>query len=129
MTDEPQEHSAVFDVEASASSQRIAPAWITEAIVLLRALWVRWLPLPLATCMPMKRGRAGKFEVLDFVLVLLTYAASGATTLKDLYAQAEPSAGVLAAAWQRVGWPSRSALSRVLRAISPTTLAPLRTLF
>lgn len=129
MTDEPREHSAVFDLETSAASQRIAPAWITEGTVLLRALWVRWVPLPLATCVPVARGRAGKFELLDFVLVLLTYAASGAATLKDLYEQAGPSAGVLAASWQRARWPSRSALSRWLRDVSSVTVEPLRTLF
>ncbi len=85
---------------------------------MLRAWWMRWLPMPLVTSVRVERGRAGTFEVIDFVLVLLAYAVSGAATLRAYYEQAPPAEPTLMGSWQRHALPSRSALSRFLGDVS-----------
>ena len=129
MADESREHSASFELHTTSFSELATPPWLTEAIVALRALWACWLPLPLVERVRVERGRAGTFEVLDFVLVLLIYAVSGARTLKELYKQGTPFMSVLAGTWLRNAWPSRSALSRFLGDISPVAVEEMRTLF
>jgi hypothetical protein len=129
MADESLEHSAALHLSTSSASERTAPPWTTEALVLLRAWWSRLLLIPLIELVRLDRGRAGTFEVVDFVLVLLAYATSGARTLKEFYAQAQPCAEALMGAWARDRMPSRSALSRALDAFSPKSVEALRELF
>jgi hypothetical protein len=130
MADEPREHSAAVEMSTSTTDAPAAPPWMTEATLLLRAWWSRWLLLPLVERVRLVRQRAGKFELLDFALVLLAYQASGTRTIKDFYAQARGGvAGALAGAWGRRELPSRSALSRALRAVSVDTVEALRALF
>lgn len=123
------DNGSLVELRASSSPQPTAPPWLSEAIIVLRAWWTRWLPLPLATSVRVARGRAGKFEVLDFVLVLLAYAVSGAATLRSFYTQAHAVTGVLMGLWHRSTLPSRAALSRFLGAVSLESVDALRTLF
>lgn len=118
-----------LDLRASSAPRPAAPPWLTEAVLVLRVWWTRWLLLPLVTTVRVERGRAGTFEVIDFVLVLLAYAVSGAPTLRAFYAQARPAARALMGSWQRHAQPSRSALSRFLGDVSWTAVESLRTLF
>jgi hypothetical protein len=130
MADQPSElDDLTLDLRASSSPRPAAPPWLTEAVLVLRTWWTRWLPLPLVTSVRVERGRAGKFEVLDFVLVLLAYAVSGAATLHAFYEQARPAARALMGLWQRHALPSPSALSRFLGDVSWTAVESLRTLF
>lgn len=129
MADESHEYSAPFDIHASTSSQPMAPAWTTEAVVILRTLWAGWALAPLAQQVPVDRGRAGTYVVLDVVLVLMAYATSGAPHLKAFYAQAVPVKAALAGVWLRDKWLSRSALSRFLADFSAPSVDALRTLF
>jgi hypothetical protein len=129
MADESRELSASFDLHTSSASQSTAPPWSADAIIMLRDCWARWLLMPLVEHVRVRRGRAGTFEVLDFVLILLVYATSGARTLKDFYQQAKPVLGTLAAAWQRRTCPSPSALSRFLKDVSSESVESMRPLF
>jgi len=129
MVDEPHHDSASVVLHTSSLPQTNAPPWTAEAIAVLRTWWIRWLPLPLVETVQVSRGRAGRFEVIDFVLVLLTYAVSGAPTLRSFYQQAHPVASVLMALWQRYALPSRSALSRFLKDMSAEAVESLRALF
>lgn len=129
MADESREPSASFDLHTCSRSEQTVPTWLTEVLVLLRALGARWLLLPLEQQVRVERGRAGKFEAIDFVLVLFVYAISGAKTLKELYKQAGPVRAVLAGAWLRDVVPGRSALSRFLGDVSSANVEQVRTLF
>jgi hypothetical protein len=129
MTDESRQSSASLELCSTESSRAVAPPWTTEALLVARALWARWALLPLVEQVRVERGRAGTYSVVDFVLVLLTYALSGASNLKAFYAEAAPITGVLSAAWQRDRWPSRSAVSRFLDDVSAPSLEAFRTLF
>jgi|SRR6185295_10598429 hypothetical protein len=129
MTDESTQHSAALHVSTSSASKRAAAPWLAHTILLLQAWWSGWLLLPLVECVRLPRGRAGKFEVMDFVLVLLAYASSEARTLKAFYEQAPPATEALMGAWGRHRMPSRSALSRFLSAVSPMAVEELRDFF
>jgi hypothetical protein len=129
MSDESHQHSAALHLSSSSASEPSAAPWLTQAIVLLRAWWSGWLLLPLVECVRLVRGRAGKFEVMDFVLVLVAYASSRAATLEDFYEQAQPTAQALMGAWGRSEMPSRSALSRFLAAVTAPTVEALRDFF
>jgi hypothetical protein len=129
MTDECRQPSASLELRSTESSQAVAPPWTTEALLVARALWSRWALLPLVEQVRVARGRAGTYAVVDFLLVLLTYAVSGTAHLKAFYAQVAPITAVLSAAWLRDQWPSRSALSRFLDDVSAPSLEALRTLF
>lgn len=116
-------------IEASAQPQQTAPPWLAEAIVLARAIWSTWALLPLCETVRVARGRAGRYEVCDFVLSLLAYAVSQADTLAAFFAQAKPVRTQLMASWQRDRCPSAAALSRFLGAVSSPSGEALRTLF
>jgi hypothetical protein len=129
MSDESRENSAALHLSTSSASKPTVPPWLTQAIVLLQGWWSGWLLLPLVECVRLVRGRAGKFEVVDFVLVLLAYASSGAPTLEAFYEQAQPATQPLMGAWGRNEMPCRSALSRFLSAVSPTVVEAMRDFF
>ena len=129
MSDESREHSAALYLSTSSASEPTAPPWLTQSIVLMQMWWSEWLLLPLVECVRLPRGRAGTFEVTDFVLVLLAYASSGAPTLRAFYEQACPATEAIMGAWGRHRMPSRSALSRFLSDVSPTAVEALRDFF
>lgn len=116
-------------IEASTQSQQTAPPWLAEAVVLARAIWSTWALLPLCETVRVARGRAGRYDVCDFVLLLLAYAVSKADTLAAFFFQAKPVRTALMASWQRDRSPSASALSRFLAAVTATSVEQLRTLF
>src|SRR5262249_60135133 len=87
------------------------PPWFAEVVVLARHFTQRGYLATISQHLRLARGRAGTFEVLDFVAILLGYAVSG-----------EP--------WRRslIGWsPSPSPLWRSLAAtacpIGPPSVA------
>ena len=58
------------------------------------------------------RRRFGRYEVIDFLAVLLGYAISGERTLETFYERLQPFAVPFMALFERDRLPSRSALSR-----------------
>jgi hypothetical protein len=108
--------------------QRTAPPWLAEMAV-LAAVWVSsGLLEKLCKLVHVPRGRMGKYEECDFILVLLGYAASGEKTLLSFYKRLEGFEAVLAGLWRGKEVPSRSALSRFLEAVTPEALEKLREL-
>jgi hypothetical protein len=116
-------------IEASTQPQQTGPPWLAEAVVLVRMIWSTLALLPLCSTVHVARGRAGRYEVCDFVLILLAYAVSQADILAAFFAQAKPVRTLLMAIWQRDRMPCRSALSRFLSAVTATSVEQLRTLF
>jgi hypothetical protein len=76
-----------------------------------------------------KRGRAGRYEVTDFVLLLLAYAVSEELTLADFFTALKPVEAVLMSAWERQKCPVASTLSRFLSDVDEIALERLRSLF
>ena len=75
------------------------------------------------------RGRAGTFEVLDFVVVLLGYAVSGESTLEAFFDRLAPFAHLFMALFGRDQLPHRATLSRFLAAVDTPCRDALRHLF
>lgn len=112
-------------IETTPESAPTPPPWLAHVLVVLRAVRVSALWSALGEQMRVARGRAGTYVALDFILLLLTFAASDAPHLKALVEQLLPIATVLPAVWDRTRLPSRSALSRFLRALTPVHVATL----
>jgi len=75
------------------------------------------------------RGRAGHYDVIDFVALLLGYAASGEPTLETFFERLVPFAAPFMALFGRDRLPHRSTLSRFLADVDPACLEALRQLF
>src|SRR5215472_1534400 len=75
------------------------------------------------------RRRFGRYDVIDFLVVLFGYAISGERTLEAFYERLQPFAVPVMALFERDRLPSRSALSRFLAALTEAPVEALRTLF
>jgi len=75
------------------------------------------------------RARFGRYEVIDFVAVLLGYLLSGEPTLLAFYERLDPWAASFMALFGRDQLPHRSTLSRFLAALNQGVVESLRTLF
>ena len=77
----------------------------------------------------MPRKRFGRYEVIDFLALLLGYAISGERTLEEFYQRLQPFAIPFMALFELDQLPSRSALSRFLAALPEAPVEALCTLF
>jgi hypothetical protein len=75
------------------------------------------------------RARFGRYDVIDFVAVLIGYAVSGEPTLLAFYERLAPWAEPFMALFGRHRLPHRSTLSRFLAALDQPTVEALRALF
>lgn len=75
------------------------------------------------------RARFGRYEVIDFVAVLIGYILSGEATLLAFYERLAPFAEPFVALFGRDRLPHRSTLSRFLAALDQAPVEALRTLF
>ena len=77
----------------------------------------------------LRGGAVCRYEVIDFVAVLLGYAISGERTLETFYEHVQPFATAFMALFGRDRLPHHSTLSRYLSALDQGTVEALRTLF
>ena len=75
------------------------------------------------------RARFGRYELIDFVAVLIGYMLSGEPTLLAFYERLAPFVSPFMALFGRNRLPHRSTLSRFLAALDQPTVEALRTLF
>lgn len=75
------------------------------------------------------RRRFGRYDVIDFVVVLLGYAISGERMLEGFYEALSPVASVFMALFDRDHLPARSTLSRFLVTFSAEAVEAVQTLF
>jgi hypothetical protein len=71
----------------------------------------------------------GEYEVMDFVLVMISYGISGEGTIADFYKAIVPVKNVLMSQWGRNRCPSASSLSRFLGSLQSSAVEALRSLF
>jgi hypothetical protein len=83
----------------------------------------------ISTQVRLARGRAGTFEVIDFVAILLGYAASGEATLEAFFDRLAPFAQPFMALFGRENLAHRSTFSRFLADVDAPCLEALRHLF
>jgi hypothetical protein len=75
------------------------------------------------------RARFGRYDLIDFVAVLIGYAVSSEPTLLAFYERLAPWAEPFMALFGRHRLPHSSTLSRFLAALDQTPVEALRTLF
>jgi hypothetical protein len=75
------------------------------------------------------RRRFGRYEIIDFLVVLFGYAISGERTLEAFYERLQPFATPFMALFERDHLPARSTFSRFLAALTEEPIEALRTLF
>ena len=105
------------------------PDWFAELILLARHFARRGILDAISEQVRLARGRAGQYEVLDYVALLLGYAVSGEPTLEAFFERVRPFAGPFMALFGREHLPHRSSLSRFLTAVDGACLEALRGCF
>src|SRR5436190_16441876 len=117
------------NIQASPHAVPSVPNWFGEATLIARHLQRQKVLATIEEQVRFARRRFGRYEVLDFVAVLLGYAISGERTLEAFYERLAPWADTFMALFGRERLPARSTLSRFLAALSPEPVEALRTLF
>ncbi len=116
-------------IQASSHSVPSTPCWFGEAVVIAQSLRRRGMLAKISERVRFARRRFGRYEVIDFVVVLLGYAISGERTLEAFYERVHPFAAAFMALFGRDRLPARSTLSRFLAALTCEPVEALRALF
>src|SRR6266571_5248317 len=124
-TDNPSSVSVQTDALPMAS----VPAWFGEVALIAHTLTRLGLLSEISERVRFTRKRFGKFEVIDFVVMLMGYAISGEPTLKAYYERLQPFASAFMALFGRSSLPHRATLSRFLAALDETAVEALRSVF
>jgi hypothetical protein len=75
------------------------------------------------------RARMGKYELIDFVAMLIGYAVSGEPTFRAFCERVQPFASAFMALFGRADFPTPPTLSRYLAVLDQPCVEALRTLF
>jgi len=121
--------TTAVDIQRCPQEVPSVPAWFPEVIILARHFAQRGFLEAISNQVQLARGRAGHYDVIDFVAILLGYAASGEPSLETFFERLAPFASPFMALFGRNRLPHRSTLSRFLAAVDPACLAALRQLF
>jgi len=124
--------SSIVDstVHIQTSSQSIPspPLWLGEVTLIAHYLQRRGVLAAISERVRFARRRFGRYEVIDFVALLIGYAISGERTLEDFYDHLLPFALPFMSLFGRERLPARSTLSRFLAALTPEAVEELRML-
>jgi hypothetical protein len=116
-------------IQTSSESLPSPPSWFGEVALLAAHLRKQGVLTKLSERVRFARRRFGRYEVIDFLVVLFGYAISGERTLETFYERLQPFATPFMALFDRDQLPARSTLSRFLAALSEAPVEALRTLF
>jgi hypothetical protein len=111
-------HSQVAIQIAPEATKPSTPPWMGEVAVFAQVLiHTSWLQT-IQEQGRFARVRFGTYDLIDFVVVLIGYAASSEPTLKAFYERLAPFAEPFMALFGRSQLPHRSILSRFLAALA-----------
>jgi hypothetical protein len=116
-------------IQTSAESVPSTPSWFGEVTLMAAYLRKHGVLTKISERMRIARRRFGRYEVIDFLVVLFGYAISGESTLETFYERLQPFATPFMALFERDHLPARSTLSRFLAALTSEPVEALRTLF
>jgi hypothetical protein len=116
-------------IQTSPEEAPSIPPWFAEVVLLARFFSQHGYLAAISDQVKLARGRAGTYEVLDFVAVLLGYAVSGEPTLEAFFERLLPFAQPFMALFGRNQLPARSTLARFLAAVDRPCLEAFRHLF
>lgn len=117
------------DIQPSVTERPTVPPWFAEVVILARHLTHQGLIEALCQRVHLARGRLGRYEIIDFIALLVGYAISGEPTLEAFFARLAPFAAAFMALFGRSRLPHRATLSRFLAAMDRPCLEALRHLF
>src|SRR6266702_4535265 len=122
---------ADFSVSIQTSSQSVpsTPCWLGEVTLIAHFLKRLGVLTAIENRVRFARRRFGRYEVIDFVAVLLGYAISGEETLQAFYERVQPFANAFMSLFGPHRLPARSTLSRFLAALDQAPVEALRALF
>ena len=120
---------SLVSIQTSPQTEASLPSWFGEVTLIAHYLERQGTLGKLSQQVRFARRRFGRYEVLDFVAVLLSYALSGERTLEAFYQRGQPFASALMALFGRERLPHRSSLSRFLASLDQPAVEALRSLF
>ena len=106
------------NIQTSVQSVPSMPDWFGEVTLISHHLRRHGVLAAIEEQVRFARRRFGRYEVIDFLAVLLGYAVSGERTLESFYERVEPWANAFLALFGRDRLPARSTerpLSRLAR--------------
>jgi hypothetical protein len=116
-------------IQTSAETMPSTPSWFGEVTLMAAYLRTYGVLTKISERVRFARRRFGRYDVIDFLVVLFGYAISGERTLEAFYERLQPFAVPFMALFERDRLPSRSALARFLAALTEAPVEALRTLF
>lgn len=116
-------------IQTSSESVPSTPCWFGEVTVIAHFLKHQGVFTAIEEQVRFARRRFGHYEVIDFVAVLLGYAASSERTLETFYERVQPFASAFMALFGRDRLPARSTLSRFLASLDQASVEALRARF
>jgi hypothetical protein len=117
------------NIQTTSESSPSIPCWFGEVVLIVGYLRKHGVLAKISEQVRFARQRFGRYEVIDFVAVLLGYTISGERTLEAFYERLQPFAVPFMALFERDRLPARSTLSRFLAALAEAPVEALRTLF
>src|SRR5919202_2284743 len=120
---------APVDIHTSPQDVPSIPPWFAELTLLVRLFTQRGILEAISQQVHLGRGRAGTYDVIDFVAILLGYALSSEPTLEAFFERLKPLAAPFMALFGRDQLPHRSTLSRFLADVDSACLDALRQQF
>ena len=105
-------------IQTTSESNPSTPSWFGEVVLMSSSLRKHSVLSKISEQVRFARKRFGCYETIDFLAVLFGYAISGERTLEEFYQRLQPFAVPFMALFDRDQLPSRSALSRLLAALT-----------
>ena len=105
------------------------PSWFGEVAAFAQVLTHMGILRAIQEQVRFARARFGRYDLIDFVAVVIGYVLSGEPTLLAFYERLLPFDEPFMALFGRNQLPHRSTLSRFLAALDQPTVEALRTLF
>ena len=121
-------HASVT-IQITPESRPATPTFLGEVAAFAQILTHEGILTAIAEQVRFARARFGRYDLLDFAVVLIGYVVSGEPTLQAFYERLGPFAEPFMALFGRNQLPHRSTLSRFLAALDQPTVEALRTLF
>jgi len=116
-------------IQTSSEAQFATPPWLGEVALIASHLRKQGILNTISERVRFARRRFGRYDVIDFLVVLFGYAISGERTLQDFYEVVRPFAAPFMALFGRASLPAASTISRFLAALPAEPVEALRTLF
>jgi len=119
----------VVQIQVDPTNSPSTPPWFGEVAVVTHALQRHGILKAIEERVRFVRARMGKYELIDFVAMLIGYAVSGEPTLRAFCERVQPFASAFMALFGRADFPTPPTLSRYLAVLDQPCVEALRTLF